>query len=318
MSLHLRHISGASAALIVGAIVAVGVAGPASADTITAYDSIPSSYSGAETSLGFGVTSTAELGQHVELAGSSRTVETVSVGFTSWACESGIWNDGCQSTAGGSFDLPITLNVHAALPDSDVDGTLPGELLATVTKVVAVPFRPSADPVACEGSAGWFFDTAAGECVPGVFFVESFDLSSLDVVLPDSVIVSVAFDAEADPGHSDALNVSLQTDGPTVGTEPDPDNLFWNTTNASYYTDGGAGGVGILRSDSGWGESGLMVIAIDVTAPVVPAPATPAAPVLAATGSDVLGSVGIAAALLLLGAAAIGMGLRRRAGAEHH
>lgn len=304
-------ISRSAALLVVAAIGAVSIAGPAAAATAPGYDSIPSAYSSDEASLGFGVTGTAELGQNLELTGTDRDLDGVSVGFTSWACEVGLWNSGCLSTPGSSFDLPVTLNVYASLPDSDVDGTLPGELLATLTKTVAVPFRPAADPVDCdgEGEAGWFFDEGAGGCVPGVAFIETFDLLALGVVLPDQVIVSVAFDSTVEPGHSDALNVSLRTDDPSVGSDPNPDNLFWNTTNASYYTDGGASGVGILRSDSGWGSTGLMLIEVTVTAPD---PAVPAAPKLAATGSDAASVAGISALLLLLGAAVLTVSIRRR------
>ena len=308
-----RSLALGSAFVVAAVMTVAGAALPAHAATSSVYDSIPVPYSASEASLGFGVTSTAELGQHVELAGSARTLETVSIGFTSWACESGAWNDDCESTAGGMFDLPVTLNVYAALPNSDDDGTPPGEVLATVTKTVSVPFRPAADEEDCQ-TAGWFVDVVSDECVPGVAFIETFDLASLGVTLPGDVIVSVAFDSAYDPGHSDALNVSLQTDGPSVGTEPDPDNLFWNTSNASYYTDGGAGGVGVFRSDSGWGSTGLMLIQIDASAPD---PVTPVVPTLAATGSGVdAAPVGIAGLLLLLGAAALAASIRRR-GASH-
>ena len=31
-----------------------------------------------------------------------------------------------------------------------------------------------------------------------------------------------------------------------------PGAVFWNTITASWYTDGGASGVGIFRQDTGW------------------------------------------------------------------
>jgi len=310
-----RKLAVGSAFLAAAVLTIAGAALPAQAATSSVYDSIPVPYSASEASLGFGVTSTAELGQHVALAGSARVLETVSIGFTSWACESGAWNDDCESAEGATFDLPIALNVYAALPNSDDDGTLPGDVLATVTSTVAVPFRPEANSVDCD-TAGWFVDTASEECVPGVAFIETFDLSSLDVTLPGDVIVSVAFDSAFEPGHSDALNVSLQTDGPSVGAQPDPDNLFWNNSNAAYYTDGGEGGVGVFRSDSGWGSTGLMLIRIDASAPdpVVPAvPVVPVAPKLAATGSVLdSGAAGAAGLLVLLGAGVLAASIRRR------
>ena len=39
----------------------------------------------------------------------------------------------------------------------------------------------------------------------------------------------------------------------SVGTFADPTTVFWNTATASWYSDGGASGVGVFRSDSSWG-----------------------------------------------------------------
>jgi hypothetical protein len=44
----------------------------------------------------------------------------------------------------------------------------------------------------------------------------------------------------------------MVTDPPSVGTQPLPNTAYWNTMNASGYTDGGAAGVGIFRQDTDW------------------------------------------------------------------
>ena len=37
-----------------------------------------------------------------------------------------------------------------------------------------------------------------------------------------------------------------------MGSNPFPDTAYWNTQTAANYADGGAGGVGIFRRDTGW------------------------------------------------------------------
>ena len=85
-------------------------------------------------------------------------------------------------------------------------------------------------------------------------------------VLPDDVIVGIAYNTttygENPVGPSacsasaagcgyDALNVALDGATPTIGTQPDPDSAYWNTVFASNYCDGGAGGTGTFRLDTG-------------------------------------------------------------------
>jgi hypothetical protein len=55
-------------------------------------------------------------------------------------------------------------------------------------------------------------------------------------------------------GPYNSLNVGLNDavgGGITAGST-DLDRVFWNTTYAPYYADGGAGGVGIFRETWGW------------------------------------------------------------------
>lgn len=112
------------------------------------YDSIPDSPRGNYTSFGFQATSTDELGNLIELAGDARTLGTVTVAFSSWACETGS-DASCATSEGASFDHPITVNVYSPAEQPDAD-----DLLATVTETVDVPYRPSADPANCDGGTG--------------------------------------------------------------------------------------------------------------------------------------------------------------------
>ena len=53
----------------------------------------------------------------------------------------------------------------------------------------------------------------------------------------------------------DSLNVAVSQDGGpnnnvTIGTDPNPNTVFWNTATPSNYCDGGAAGSGTFRLDS--------------------------------------------------------------------
>ena len=52
----------------------------------------------------------------------------------------------------------------------------------------------------------------------------------------------------------DSLNVGVTepgTETPSVGTDPQPNDAYFNTTYAPYYCDGGLGGTGTFRLDAG-------------------------------------------------------------------
>ena len=49
------------------------------------------------------------------------------------------------------------------------------------------------------------------------------------------------------------MNYSLNdASPPQVGSRPLPDTAYWNTNTATNYTDGGLGGTGTFRRDTGW------------------------------------------------------------------
>jgi len=132
----------------------------------------------------------------------------------------------------------------------------PGALLGSVTKTADIPWRPEADPARCEGSTAWF-STADGRCYSGFAFNVTFDLSTIGTV-PEKIIYGIAYNTNTwganpigSPGPYESLNVGLNTAGPIAG-DVDPDDVFWNTETSTNYTDGGTGGVGTFRRDTGW------------------------------------------------------------------
>jgi hypothetical protein len=221
------------------------------------YDSIPTPLPGNVVSLGYEATSTAQFGDRVRFAGADRHVTTVVQTMSSWACESGTWNGGnCVTTPGATFSHPITLNIYQVGA-----GNQPGALITSVTQTFAIPYRPSADPVNCTGGR-WFNGTS---CFNGLANNITFNLSALNLVLPDEVIYSIAYNTThygaAPIGTSacsvtpqgcgyDSLNVGLDGNT-TVGTNPAPDDAYLSSTHGPFYCDGGAGGTGTFRLDAG-------------------------------------------------------------------
>lgn len=219
-------------------------------------------------SLGYQATQTAEFGDKVIFGGSDRQLTSVDVGMSTWALHS----DWTAIGDANGFDHPLTMNIYN---EGAGDGV--GSLLATVTATVHVPWRPESD--------GWGDGTSYtgsdGQHYHGALFVASFDFSSLNVTLPETVIFGLAFNTQswgANPigadGPYNSLNFALVGDAPSVGTDPNADDAWWNTSTAGNYSDGGAGGTGTFRHDTNW--TGYQPM-IRFNAAPVPEPATLAA-----------------------------------------
>jgi hypothetical protein len=152
------------------------------------------------------------------------------------------------------YNHPITLNIYSV----DHSGPNPalGSLLGSVTQTFLIPWRPESNPL-CTGDR-WL--ASNNMCYNGIAFTITFDFRSLNLDLPNDLIYGIAYNTNTwgynpigQPGPYESLNVGLaQAMPPTVGTDVEPDAVFWNTATASNYTDGGAGGVGIFRRDTGW------------------------------------------------------------------
>lgn len=233
----------------------VGLAGVANAQTGSpVFDSVPTPVPPNVPSLGYQATSTAEWGDHIALDGSHRRAGSATVLMSNWALHSTYpWMDAA------GYVHPITLNIYAV----DNSGTTPaaGPLLGTLTQNFLIPWRPEASPD-CTGNR-WKSPTD-GECYSGFAFEIGFDLRSLALDLPDELIFGVAYNTNTWgyspiglPGPYESLNVGTSNVGnvgvaPSIGTDVDPDVTFWNTSHAGFYSDGGAGGVGTFRADTGW------------------------------------------------------------------
>jgi hypothetical protein len=92
----------------------------------------------------------------------------------------------------------------------------------------------------------------------------SFDFTG--VTVPNTVIFGVAYNTQtwgANPigaaGPYNSLNFGLADVAPTVGTDVNPDDAYWNTMTAANYTDGGAAGVGVFRQDTNWAPYSGMI-----------------------------------------------------------
>ena len=226
---------------------------PASAASEVIYDSMPSPLPANYRSVAFQAEQTAEFGDHVTLGATQRQLDSITVGLSSWACEAGNWSipsgsGSCVSTPGSTFTHPITLKIFAVNPS---DSTLPGALLTSKTTTFAIPYRPTTDPVNCPPVFPATTTTKylnGAVCSNGLGFTLDFDLSATHTVLPNDIIVTIAYNTDswgASPlgvsGPYSSLNVGQSQVAPTVGAE-DGSRAFWNTANAAYYGDGGVTG----------------------------------------------------------------------------
>jgi hypothetical protein len=234
---------------------------PITAGTI--YNSIPDPLPPNVPSLGYQATQTSEFGNLIAFDGTSRELTSVTVLMSDWALAS------TYGSSDPTWDYPLTFNLY----NVDNSGPSPerGSLIASVTQTFAIPWRPEAD-VTCSTSTAW--RASDGNCYNGLAFTVTFDFTG--VTVPDQIIYGLAFNTDTwgynptgQPGPYESLNFGLSTVGPTTGSDPLPGTAYWNTATASNYTDKGAGGVGVLRSDTNWAPySGA------VSFDTVPEPAT--------------------------------------------
>jgi hypothetical protein len=194
-------------------------------------------------SLGYQATQTAEFGNKIGFGGTERSLTSVEVGLSSWAKHSD-WTGVGDSTG---FDHDLTFNIYNAGSGDSV-----GSLLGSVTTTVHVLWRPEADNP--DGS----YTGPDNLHYNGKLFTASFDFSSLNIELPETVIFGLAFNTQTwgyDPigagGPYNSLNFAL-AGAPTVGTDLDANDAYWNTMTPANYADNGAGGVGTFRRDTNW------------------------------------------------------------------
>lgn len=248
---------------IAGATIAAAVLAPgafAGPGTTVIYDSTPHPAPGNISSVGFEATGTSEFGDQVSFAGTARTLDSVTVDMSIWACQAGHWNTGnCVSDPAARANVPITFKLY----NVDLDGTsVVDPAFATVTQTFSLPYRPSADP-SCTGAAAGKWRASDG-CYNGMAYPITFNLAG--TVVPDNVIYSLSFatatngsplsmspdNCLADGGcFVNSLNVGLGT--ASVGSREGDGNYDYRNTTRGYhdhYCDNGAGGTGSFRYDS--------------------------------------------------------------------
>ncbi len=234
----------------------------------------PGTTTGNIPSVGFQATQASELGNQITFATAGATLHSVVVTMSSFACinetspgwyppgtggacdtptftSGAAYNAGgaCEYTApycaGDTFSEPVTLNIYNVGPSNSV-----GSLLTSVTQSFNIPYRPPTDNTNCTGSLqGDWFDPVDGSCHTGLANNITFSIPS--IVLPTSVIWSVVYNTSqyglspygALPCEStlqgcpyDSLNVGLNDiNGPSVGSDPLPGTIYWNTATPGNY-----------------------------------------------------------------------------------
>jgi hypothetical protein len=259
------------AALVVAALSGGLAANSALAGSVV-YNATPSPLPPNVASLGFEATSTSEFGDYVHLAGTNRRLNTVTVTMSDWALYSDYSSDVRYSANSTTWSHPITLNVYSS--HLGANGA-PDTLLATTTQSITIPWRPVADPT-CSTPTAW--RASDHQCYNGLAFNATFNLGGLNVQLPNDVIVGVAYntaDYGAVPNYTagpyNSLNVgAADNQTPSVGTDDNADNVFWNTSLAGFYNDGGAAGFGIFRQDTHWTPNGTVAVQIVASPTCVP------------------------------------------------
>src|SRR5690349_10747827 len=94
-----------AAAFALVAVFAVTSTAAIAAETI--YNDLPSGKPGNVVSLGFEATQTSSFGGQVEFGGTARKNPTISVLMSSWACQTGTWNEKtCETAPGAKFEWP--------------------------------------------------------------------------------------------------------------------------------------------------------------------------------------------------------------------
>jgi hypothetical protein len=213
------------------------------------YSNIPATLPGNFASYGNEAYSIAELGGQIELAGVERKNPKVTIGMSSWACQSGHWySNDCLTGAGATFAWPIKISVYEVGPEGSV-----GAKLASGSKTFKMPYRPSASPK-CKGAQAGEWSGKNG-CWHGKAFKISVSLKAAH--LPDQVIVSVSYNTshygpnpigEAAPCYSssagcfyDSLNVAViepEEGPPTTGGDP-TDAVYVNTSSSAETCESG-------------------------------------------------------------------------------
>ncbi len=239
------------------------------------YNAVPSPLAPSYPSQPFQAQQTSEFGDYVHLGGTNRLLNSVTMTMVTWAYASEAGNvTYCMANPSkcsmAGWDHDFTLNIYN-IGTGSVGTRLVGSQIATITQTKTVPWRPEPSG-SCTGNR-WLGPDL--NCYYGFAYNVTFDMSSLGAVLPNDVVVGIVYNTQTyGPapmgvgGPFNSLNVGTQPGPAAVGTDDNVASVFWNTSTAGWYTDGGAAGVGVFREDTGW--AGYGTIPIQITASNVP------------------------------------------------
>lgn len=271
-------------------------ANPTFAASEIVYDALPSvSPDTSYPSQAFQAQQTFEFGDFIHLDGTNRILDKVTVTMVTWAKFADYSSNPLYMNNAVSWTHPITLNIYSSTLDAN---GVPSQLLGTVTQNITIPWRPAASE-ACGAGLQWM--DGLGRCNNGYAFNAAFDMSSLGVVLPDDIIVSVAYNTQSYgevpmvvTGPYNSLNVAVPANqAVAIGSDDSSSEVFWNTITAAWYTDAGAAGSGILRKDTNWAPYGTVALKVEATSPFIRS----ASIISPAAGAVVSGNVSFAAIL---------------------
>ncbi|MEO6110167.1 MAG: Ig-like domain-containing protein [Candidatus Saccharimonadales bacterium] len=229
------------------------------------YDALPSVVPSTNyPSYGLQAHSIKEFGDQVQLGGSNRMLNTVTVTMSNWAKYSTYASDARYSGNTESWSHPIKMNVY----DTSLN------LLATKEQNVSIPWRGESDP-SCGTTSngnGWKVD---GTCYDfsGLAFNATFDLSNLNVTLPNEIVLGVEYDTNTRgdapigvTGPYDSLNITFPDyQAVSVGADSNVNDAYadadWNE---------GYGTFAAYEAYPGYGTVAFQVTAtpVDTTAPV--------------------------------------------------
>lgn len=216
-----------TASIVAACLLMVGVSAvsPAFADPSAStggsaapgYNAIPANVSENVPSVGFQATQTTEFGDAVGLSGKNRTLNSMTVLFSSWACETGAAGNAgdCVTTPGATFSATLTFNVY-----DPTNLTVP---LTTTTQTVDMAYRPSASPLCTDGR--WYNKTDK-TCYNG--FPQTVKMAMPAVTLTDTVVWSVAYQTPSGPMDSLNVGVFSYPNAPYSGTDLNADEVFRN------------------------------------------------------------------------------------------
>jgi MYXO-CTERM domain-containing protein len=182
---------------ILGSIMAV-TACNAAAFAEVIFNSIPGTLAANYTSQPYQAQQVSEFGDRISFGGSARQLSEASVTMSMWGRYED-WNVGGQyygtgAYAGAGYTQSFTFNIYAA-----GTGSAPGSLIGSVTQNKYIQYKPTI-------YASSF----------GIAQTISFDLSGLNITLPESIVWGLAFNTQ------------------TYGTSPTGVNGPYNQLNVCY------------------------------------------------------------------------------------